>query len=75
MSYGTDTWGKWVLNEEESLPLLKAAWDAGIQTWDTADVYSNVHCLHPSVNDRASRRLLWEKPSRSTIFPAKSLSS
>ena len=21
---------------------LKAAWDAGIQTWDTADVYSNV---------------------------------
>lgn len=30
------------LNEEESLPLLKAAWDAGIQTWDTADFYSNV---------------------------------
>ena len=24
------------------MPLLKAAWDAGIQTWDTADIYSNV---------------------------------
>jgi len=43
MSYGTDTWGNWVLKEAEALPLFKAAWDAGIQTWDTADVYSNVH--------------------------------
>jgi len=42
MSYGTDVWAKWVLNEDKSLPLLKAAWDAGIQTWDTADIYSNV---------------------------------
>ena len=31
-----------MLNEDKSLPLLKAAWDAGIQTWDTADIYSNV---------------------------------
>lgn len=43
MSYGADVWAKWVLNEDKSLPLLKAAWDAGIQTWDTADIYSNVH--------------------------------
>jgi aryl-alcohol dehydrogenase-like predicted oxidoreductase len=42
MSYGTDKWAEWVIKEEEALPLLKAAWDAGIQTWDTADVYSNV---------------------------------
>lgn len=42
MSYGSDTWEKWILNEEQALPLLKAAWDAGIQTWDTANVYSNV---------------------------------
>ena len=42
MSYGTDVWAKWVLNEDKALPLLKAAWDAGIQTWDTADIYSNV---------------------------------
>ena len=43
MSYGSDAnWQKWVLNEDKALPLLKAAWDAGIQTWDTANVYSNV---------------------------------
>lgn len=42
MSYGSDTWQKWVLNEDKALPLLKAAWDAGIQTWDTANAYSNV---------------------------------
>jgi aryl-alcohol dehydrogenase-like predicted oxidoreductase len=42
MSYGSDTWAKWVLNEDKALPLLKAAWDNGITTWDTANVYSNV---------------------------------
>lgn len=41
MSYGDPQWAGWVKNEEESLPLLKAAWDAGINTWDTANVYSN----------------------------------
>lgn len=29
------------MNEEESLPLLKHAYDVGLNTWDTADVYSN----------------------------------
>jgi len=42
MSYGSSKWADWVLDEEKALPLLKAAWDAGIQTWDTADMYSNV---------------------------------
>jgi hypothetical protein len=41
MSYGSDTWQKWVLNEDKALLLFKAAWDAGIQTWDTANAYSN----------------------------------
>ncbi|KAI3623612.1 hypothetical protein GLX27_001720 [Malassezia furfur] len=40
MSYGTPEWQSWVLDEEASLPLLKCAYDAGINTWDTADVYS-----------------------------------
>ncbi|KAH0286653.1 Aldo/keto reductase, partial [Aureobasidium sp. EXF-3399] len=31
----------WVLDEEQALPLLKYAYDRGINTWDTADVYSN----------------------------------
>ncbi|KAH8682898.1 putative oxidoreductase [Tricladium varicosporioides] len=43
MSFGSSTWSgsPWILNEEESLPLLKAAYDAGINTWDTANTYSN----------------------------------
>ncbi|KAL7266102.1 CSG1/SUR1-like protein [Rhizina undulata] len=41
MSYGSPEWSAWVKNEEESLPLLKAAYDFGINTWDTADMYSN----------------------------------
>ncbi|RPB03937.1 Aldo/keto reductase [Choiromyces venosus 120613-1] len=48
MSYGDPKWAAWVKNEEESLPLLKAAFDLGINTWDTADVYS----------DGASERLI-----------------
>ncbi len=38
MSYGSSKWQKWVLDEAETLPLLKAAYDAGIRTWDTADM-------------------------------------
>ncbi|EXJ76928.1 alcohol dehydrogenase [Capronia epimyces CBS 606.96] len=41
MSYGNPQWQGWVLNEEESLPLLEYAYNAGIRTWDTADVYSH----------------------------------
>jgi versiconal hemiacetal acetate reductase len=41
MSYGSSDWQGWVLNEAESLPLLKHAFDVGINTWDTADVYSH----------------------------------
>lgn len=41
MSYGSSEWGKWVLDEEEGIKHIKAAYDAGIQTFDTANVYSN----------------------------------
>jgi aryl-alcohol dehydrogenase-like predicted oxidoreductase len=41
MSYGSSDWQGWVLNGAESLPLLKHAYDVGINTWDTADVYSH----------------------------------
>lgn len=41
MSYGSPEWADWVLGEEASLPLFKAAYDAGITTWDTANMYSN----------------------------------
>lgn len=41
MGYGSPDWQKWVLAEKDALPLLKRAYDVGITTWDTADVYSN----------------------------------
>ncbi|TDL18331.1 Aldo keto reductase [Rickenella mellea] len=41
MSFGTDKWQPWVLNEDKALPILKAAWDRGINTVDTANGYSN----------------------------------
>ncbi|KAL9641448.1 hypothetical protein ABK040_013373 [Willaertia magna] len=41
MSFGSPKWQGWVLEEEESLKILKRAWDLGINFFDTADVYSN----------------------------------
>ncbi|GAA5868302.1 hypothetical protein JCM1840_005628 [Sporobolomyces johnsonii] len=41
MSYGLKSWANWVLEEEESMKHFKLAYDLGINTWDTANVYSN----------------------------------
>ncbi|RVD83183.1 uncharacterized protein DFL_007582 [Arthrobotrys flagrans] len=41
MSIGSSQWQNWVLDEDKALPLLKAAYDRGINTWDTANTYSN----------------------------------
>jgi len=41
MSYGSSEWQGWVLHEEEGIKHIKAAYDAGIQTFDTAGVYSS----------------------------------
>lgn len=41
MSIGNSKWQEWVIDEEAALPLLKHAYDVGLNTWDTADVYSN----------------------------------
>ncbi|TRM59438.1 NADP-dependent oxidoreductase domain-containing protein [Schizophyllum amplum] len=47
MSYGNPKWaaadesGQWVKGEDEALPILKAAWDRGINTIDTSNNYSN----------------------------------
>ncbi|KAG9013932.1 hypothetical protein FRB95_011847 [Tulasnella sp. JGI-2019a] len=41
MSFGSSDWQPWVINEDKALPLLKAAWDRGVTTLDTANVYSN----------------------------------
>ncbi|KFZ08823.1 hypothetical protein V502_09137 [Pseudogymnoascus sp. VKM F-4520 (FW-2644)] len=41
MSIGNPEWANWVAGPEKALPLLKAAYDRGINTWDTANIYSN----------------------------------
>ena len=40
MSYGSKKWRAWILEEEESKPFIRRALDAGINFFDTADVYS-----------------------------------
>ena len=40
MSYGDKAWREWVLTEEEAKPFVKRALDAGVNFFDTADVYS-----------------------------------
>ncbi|KAK3375920.1 NADP-dependent oxidoreductase domain-containing protein [Lasiosphaeria ovina] len=41
MSFGDPRTLPWAIGEDEALPILKAAYDSGLNTWDTANVYSN----------------------------------
>ncbi|KAI0704550.1 Aldo/keto reductase [Earliella scabrosa] len=41
MAFGDKAWNSWVITEDEALPILKGAWDLGINTIDTANMYSN----------------------------------
>ncbi|KAK7444806.1 hypothetical protein VKT23_015123 [Stygiomarasmius scandens] len=41
MTYGSPEWQSWVLGEEEGIKHIKAAYDAGVNAFDTANVYSN----------------------------------
>ena len=40
MSYGSKKWREWVLEEDEARPFIRRALEAGINFFDTADVYS-----------------------------------
>jgi aryl-alcohol dehydrogenase (NADP+) len=41
MTYGSTEWRDWVLNYDDALPFVERALDAGINFFDTADVYSD----------------------------------
>ncbi|GAC1435198.1 MAG: aldo/keto reductase [Thermoanaerobaculia bacterium] len=41
MTYGTPEWRPWILTEEASRPFLREALEAGINFFDTANMYSN----------------------------------
>ena len=40
MSYGSKEWRPWILEEEDAMPFFRRAVEAGINFFDTADVYS-----------------------------------
>ena len=40
MTYGSKRWREWVLEEAEARPLIKQALEAGLNFFDTADMYS-----------------------------------
>jgi aryl-alcohol dehydrogenase-like predicted oxidoreductase len=40
MSYGSSEWRPWVLDEHQARPFFKRALEAGINFFDTADLYS-----------------------------------
>jgi aryl-alcohol dehydrogenase-like predicted oxidoreductase len=40
MTYGTSQWRDWVLDEEQARPFIQRALEAGVNFFDTADVYS-----------------------------------
>jgi 1-deoxyxylulose-5-phosphate synthase len=52
MSYGDPGWRDWVLEEREAEPFVRAAVEAGITFFDTADVYSQ------GVSEELTGRLL-----------------
>jgi len=41
MTYGSPAWRPWILDEEASRPFIRRAIEAGINFFDTADMYSN----------------------------------
>lgn len=41
MSFGSKEWYQWIMDDEEEIfKLLKHAYDKGLRTWDTANIYS-----------------------------------
>jgi 1-deoxyxylulose-5-phosphate synthase len=41
MTYGTSKWRPWLLDNDASQPFFRQAWEAGINFFDTADMYSD----------------------------------
>jgi len=41
MTYGTPAWRPWILSEEDSRPLIREAVEAGINFFDTANMYAD----------------------------------
>lgn len=65
MTYGSKQWREWVLEEEESKPFFRRAFEHGINFFDTADMYS------VGVSEEITGRALREfGPSRDKVVIA-----
>ena len=64
MSYGDPGWRDWVLPEEQARPFFERALEAGINFFDTADMYSN------GVSEEITGRALAELARRDQVVIA-----
>ena len=64
MSYGDPNWRSWVLSEEEARPLVERAVEAGVNFFDTADMYSL------GVSEEVTGKLLGETTRRDEVVIA-----
>jgi 1-deoxyxylulose-5-phosphate synthase len=64
MSYGNDSERPWVLDEQAAEPIVRAAADAGVTFYDTADTYSG------GASEVATGRLLGKLFSRDEVVVA-----
>jgi len=55
MSFGSRKWREWMIEEEEARPIFRRALEAGINFFDTADVYS--HGVSEEITGRALKAL------------------
>lgn len=70
MTYGDPAWRPWVLDEERARPFIREALEAGIDFFDSADIYStgeSERILGRALRDFAQREDLESPPRRS--FP------
>jgi len=65
MSFGDRSLGReWVLDLEQSRPIIRAAWEAGINFYDTANVYS------AGTSEEITGTVLWELAPREQVVLA-----
>ena len=64
MSYGDPGWRDWVLDEDAAEPFVVRALEAGITTFDTADMYSK------GVSEEVTGRLVLKHASRDEVVIA-----
>src|SRR5271154_2037827 len=79
MSFGTDQWHKWLLNKDKALPLLKAAWDAGINSGHRRCLFKRILSPTNAVtlltgNQRVSEIIVgkYQSPREKLVIPISS---